>query len=399
MRGGERVTHFETVRKHKDGSLIDVSLTISPILDPQGRVVGASKIARDITERKRADVKIRHLNRVYAVLSSIDALIVRVRSRDELFRDACLIAVEVGKFKLAWLGIVDRSEMRVKVVAWHGVEARTTSGCCHWLARTGPLAAAYTVLQSTQRKAMISNDMLQDPRILLKKESLELGLRSVVQLPLLIAGEVVGVLALYAGEVGFFDEDEMKLLNELAGDIAFALDHIEKANKVDYLAYYDQLTGLANRTLFLERLSQYVHTARIAGEEIALVLADVERFRTVNDSLGRQAGDELLKLWSNGSRAAQTSARLRESGATCLRWYCRGHRAGRGWNAGWKGPGTMASIGRFKSRDPKSGSPRRRALRCSRTMAPTQRRCCETPRPRSGEPRKPASGMFSTLRR
>ncbi|HJX26690.1 MAG TPA: PAS domain S-box protein, partial [Thermoanaerobaculia bacterium] len=52
---GERIEHYETVRQAKDGRLLDISLTISPIRDAQGRIIGASKIARDITERKRAD--------------------------------------------------------------------------------------------------------------------------------------------------------------------------------------------------------------------------------------------------------------------------------------------------------------------------------------------------------
>jgi len=56
---GDRVDHFETVRRRKDGSLIDVSLTISPMKDASGRVVGASKLARDITERKRAEEALR----------------------------------------------------------------------------------------------------------------------------------------------------------------------------------------------------------------------------------------------------------------------------------------------------------------------------------------------------
>jgi PAS domain S-box-containing protein len=56
---GERVDHFETVRRRKDGSLLDVSLTISPMRDASGRVVGASKLARDITERKRAEEALR----------------------------------------------------------------------------------------------------------------------------------------------------------------------------------------------------------------------------------------------------------------------------------------------------------------------------------------------------
>ena len=54
IRRGERVDHYETVRLHKDGTLIDISLTVSPIMDASGRVIGASKIARDITDRKQA---------------------------------------------------------------------------------------------------------------------------------------------------------------------------------------------------------------------------------------------------------------------------------------------------------------------------------------------------------
>src|ERR1700758_3395062 len=54
VRRGERIDHYETVRRRKDGSLIDISLTVSPIMDAEGRVLGASKIARDITERRKA---------------------------------------------------------------------------------------------------------------------------------------------------------------------------------------------------------------------------------------------------------------------------------------------------------------------------------------------------------
>jgi PAS domain S-box-containing protein len=58
LRRGERLEHYETVRRHKDGRLVDVSLSISPIRDGSGRIIGASKIARDITERKNAEQKL-----------------------------------------------------------------------------------------------------------------------------------------------------------------------------------------------------------------------------------------------------------------------------------------------------------------------------------------------------
>ena len=63
IRRGQPIDHYETLRRRKDGTLIDVSLTVSPIVDSQGQVVGASKIARDITERKRAEEALREEDR------------------------------------------------------------------------------------------------------------------------------------------------------------------------------------------------------------------------------------------------------------------------------------------------------------------------------------------------
>jgi len=102
------------------------------------------------------------------------------------------------------------------------------------------------------------------------------------------------VLVLYAKERGFFHDEEIRLLKELANDVAFAMDHIEKQERLDYLAYYDVLTGLANRSLFLERAEQCLRSAAAGGHKMALCLMDLERFKNINDSLGRAAGDSLL---------------------------------------------------------------------------------------------------------
>src|SRR5258705_144487 len=58
IRHGERIDHYETVRRRKDGALLDISLTVSPIVDGQGRIIGASKIARDISDRKRMEAEL-----------------------------------------------------------------------------------------------------------------------------------------------------------------------------------------------------------------------------------------------------------------------------------------------------------------------------------------------------
>jgi diguanylate cyclase (GGDEF)-like protein len=218
-----------------------------------------------------------------------------VRDRDELFRDACRIAVDAGKFKLAWLGVVDREAARVKPVAWYGGEEDYFQLMPLALNESDPERYGLAGRAIRERRAMVIEDMAKDPRVLLRKEASERGFHSLVMLPLMVSDQTVAVLALYATEVGFFDEEEMKLLLELAGDISFALDHIAKAEKLDYLAYYDSLTGLANRSLFHERLVQYVSTAQTEKNRLAVAVVDVDRFKIINDSLGRQAGDELLR--------------------------------------------------------------------------------------------------------
>lgn len=85
LRQGERVDHFETVRRRKDGSLVEISLTVSPVRDSSGRIIGASKIARDITDRRRAQQQQRLLlqemnhrvKNLFAVVSGVVALSAR----------------------------------------------------------------------------------------------------------------------------------------------------------------------------------------------------------------------------------------------------------------------------------------------------------------------------------
>jgi len=255
----------------------------------------AAQLQREMAERERAEIKVRHLNRVYAVLSGINTLIVRVRDRDELFRQACEIAVEVGKFKLAWIGAVDRARMTINGVAWRGAGddfvAQIPTGLDPAKVDNYGVAGRAVV----EQKAIIVDDVATDPRILPRRDTLRRGIHSLAALPLLQSGEVVGVMSLGAEEVAFFDDEELKLLHELAGDIAFALESIAKEERLNYLAYFDTLTGLANATLFRDRLEQFIQAANRESRSLVVVIFDIDHFRAINESSGRHAGDNLLR--------------------------------------------------------------------------------------------------------
>jgi len=217
--------------------------------------------------------RIERLNRTLETMSAINALIVRVIERADLLAEACRIAVERGGFGFAAIRLAHDER-----VVSSGEGSRD------------PRLEQFPV----PLEATVCNDIeaAQPPG---RESALRRGFRAYAVLPLVFSGQTAGALLLYARAKDVFDEEEMRLLHELAGDIAFALHHIAQKARMDYLAYHDSLTDLPNRSLFVDRLGQALIAARRERRFAAAVFLDIERFRMVNESFGRRAGDELLR--------------------------------------------------------------------------------------------------------
>lgn len=279
-----------------DGTLRWIRDRAFPIRDDSGNVYRIAGIADDITERKLVEQKIIRLNRVYAVLSGINSAIVRIRDRRLLLQEVCRIAVDEGVFRATWIREIAIGSPGVNVVASYGGSPGFLERLGHAVDTEMPPDERPSNKAVRTRQPAIYNDVATDPAMVSVRDILlEEGVHAVASFPIIVDGRAIAGFSQFADVPGFFDDEEVRLLNELAGDIAFGLHFIEKAEQLDYLARFDPLTGLPNRTLFLERLSIALHAASRSASKLVVAIGDVKRFRLINETFGRNAGDELLK--------------------------------------------------------------------------------------------------------
>ncbi len=244
----------------------------------------------------RGEIHVRQLNLAYAVLSEINALISRVHVRDELFKQACRIAVNTGGFRFVWIGTLDTHEMCFTPIAWAGAERGILDRPEYRNAVRNQFGAEDRIAATVLAGAPVAvNEVAREADRALREELLNADIRSMAVFPLVIDAEVIGAIALHAATAAFFGPSEMRLLRDLAGDLSFAIDQLRKEQALHYLAYFDSLTGLANRELFQDRLHQRALEARRTQSGFGLAIVDVAHFRSYNDSLGRGGGDDLLK--------------------------------------------------------------------------------------------------------
>lgn len=183
-------------------------------------------------EQKRDRKKLIKLNRVYAFISQINQLIVRTRDNDQLFRNSCDIAIEYGKFQMAWIGLVDDASGLIRPYCWSGHEEGYLSKIAINISKDSPEGKGPTGTAFREGKYFVCNDIGHDPIMEpWRKEALKRSYQSSIGIPLKIENKIIGVFTLYAQEPGFFDDQEIRALKEAAGDISYALDTI-KADEI-----------------------------------------------------------------------------------------------------------------------------------------------------------------------
>lgn len=215
-------TTTEMEALNKDQQEFPVELSVSSLqLNGRWHAVG---IMRDITARKKAEVAIAKANRALRTLSACNEVLIRVTEESHLLNEICRVVVELGGYRMAWVGYVEHdAESSVKPVAVAGQDDGYVAGLdIRWSDSgrgNGPTGLA---IRTGQPRYV--QDIAGDPAYALwRTAALQRGYASSLALPLMDADTVFGVIHVYAHERDAFNDDELALLRELSEDLSFGI--------------------------------------------------------------------------------------------------------------------------------------------------------------------------------
>ena len=264
------------------------------------RLVPAVKRALAEAELRRANRlaqrQVARVTGVLQMLSGINAAVVRIQDRAQLLKEACRLANRVGGYSAALIAMTDPDRRTARPAATGGMEIGAILNAVFTIAdcEANDTSLIGRVIRSGE--AVFCADVAAATLPIQGRDALlQSGIRSVAWLPLLIDQTPVGAFVVGTVEAGLMGDDELQLLHEVAANLSFALQYLEKQDAVHFLNFFDPLTGLAKRTLFCERLGRLLARDGDGAARIAVKVFDLDHLSVINDSHGRHTGDRLLQ--------------------------------------------------------------------------------------------------------
>jgi diguanylate cyclase (GGDEF)-like protein len=245
-------------------------------------------------ERLRQEAQIARLSRVLRMLSGVNALMLRTHQPEEMLREACRLAVSVGGYAAAIIAL-KQPGARTTQTAAAGTEPDRTEEFRAQVAES--IGRDTSVIGQVLRtgKLHICKDTGEFPILAPAAGTRETKLQPIVVLPIFLDKTAVGVLVVAAPDSSTLADEELAMLREVASNLSFALQYLQKDSRVRFLSHFDAQTGFAKRSLFCERIGRKLAQLNRNDCRLAIAIIDIEHLSVINDSFGRHTGDLLLQ--------------------------------------------------------------------------------------------------------
>lgn len=248
------------------------------------------------SKNRLAEKRVARLSRVLQMLSGINSALVRIHNREEVMSETCRLAHRVGGYAVVMVSLINPATRMARAVGRAGYALLSDPGREFPVAdsEAGDTSLMGRVIRTGE--AVLCADVGNSAYMIHRREELlRGGVRSLACLPLRVDGTPVGSFLCGTGADSIIDHDEMKLLEEVAANLSFALQYLDKQEAVHFLSYFEPLTGLAKRALFCERLSRLLTRGVASLPRLAVTVFDIDHLAVINDSFGRHTGDRLLQ--------------------------------------------------------------------------------------------------------
>ena len=216
---------FELQKLTAQGRLIWVRSIGEAVRDAEGKIIRLQGAFQDITEHKLAELELARMNRALRMLSACGEALIHAENESQLLADICRLTVEIGGYRMAWVGYAENDEAKsIRPVAHAGEEQGYLLGIKLSWSDQSPAGRGPAAQSIQQGQPVMCSDLAASEAFLpWIQEATARGYRSVICLPLRQSDHTFGLLALYLGEVHAATPQEIKLLQEMADDLAFGI--------------------------------------------------------------------------------------------------------------------------------------------------------------------------------
>jgi len=296
---GESVTDIETVRMRKDGTRINVSISMTAVQNDAGEPTGFFSLATDITERKRAERRLQ-------MGHTVTRLLAEARSIEEALPQVLRTICESGGWVYGQRWALNRAANLLHCAeTWCAADPRLEEFEAFNRSRMQTPGNGRGLIHKVweTNNPVWLDDLAQEKHMQRGPMALKAGLHSAFALPLLVGDGFYGVMEFFGPEVRRPEPELVEIVRTIGSQVGQFMARKAAEQNLRFVASHDPLTGLFNRSMFNERLQQALAQATRFERSLALLFIDLDGFKVVNDTLGHNAGDALLSELATRLRA------------------------------------------------------------------------------------------------